>query len=101
MTTYVCEHADCEAEGTERMPAGERYCAKHAPDPLPWVWGEDAWSQATKGPEVCRAIADSIVVDLDNRKAGIVVAPDGTEYQVNITVTLTPVLVDVGEEIIG
>ena len=35
MTTYVCESGDCQAEGTEEMPAGERYCKEHAPDPLP------------------------------------------------------------------
>lgn len=33
-TSYVCEHPDCQAEGTEAMPGGERYCAKHAPEPL-------------------------------------------------------------------
>ena len=35
MTTYVCESGDCQAEGTEEMPAGERYCKEHALDPLP------------------------------------------------------------------
>jgi hypothetical protein len=34
VTAYICEHAECQAEGTEEMPAGERYCAQHAPDPL-------------------------------------------------------------------
>lgn len=94
MTSYVCEHAECQAEGTEAMPAGERYCAEHAPEPLAmWSWGDDRFSPPYGKAGVEQAIAESMVQDLDNSKAGTVTGPDGIEYQVNIAVTLTPVLV--------
>ncbi len=63
-----------------------------------WVWGEDRFSPPYGIDGVSRAIAESIVCDLDNDGCALVMAPDGTEYQVNVTVTLTPVLVNAGEK---
>jgi hypothetical protein len=76
-----------------KHPASEGgYCATcRQAQILTWAWGEDRFSDGYSLGAVAEAIAESVVQDLDNGKAGTVTGPDGVEYQINVSVTLTPV----------
>ncbi len=50
-----------------------------------WTWGDEA--HATNS-DVEESIANYLVGELDNRKLDTVVAPDGTEYHIEIRATL-------------
>lgn len=64
-----------------------------------WMWGVETFcTPASPGRDARQDLIDTIAAHLadtlDNEKIGTVTGPDGVEYQINVAVTLTPVLVD-------
>lgn len=53
----------------------------------PWWWGADGRTE--------EGVAEYLVSLLDNNGLSLVTDPTGKEYQINVTVQLTPVLVEV------
>lgn len=67
-----------------------RKVAPPMPDPVVWTWGEDRFSDGYTPAALAESIAESIVCDLDNDGTSTVTGPDGAEYRIVVTVTLTP-----------
>ena len=67
-------------------PRVRRRLLRHVPAGaiLTWAWGENRFSDGYSLGAVAEAIAESVVQDLDNGKAGTVTGPDGVEYQINV-----------------